>query len=1001
MKTQDVGANPGSGLVRYVAVLAALHLACGQPPLSPGEEPLGTTGSSLTSTMTGSMSAYRTGATATRLQNGKVLIAGGYNSGNLQSSELYDPATGTFTPTGSMSAARSTHTATLLNDGRVLVIGGASTNTCELYDPTTGTWSATGAMNVRREHTATLLPNGKVLVVGGVDDWGSTFAQSVLYNPATGTWQSTQSTHFTAVSRRRHAAARLADGRVLITGGTNGSQTYYSDAWLYDPVSDSWSQTGNTSIASALFTSLTLLPSGKVLMITWSTAKLYDPATGTWSDTQAPFSPREFHHVMVSPLGHAILFGGRSNDTPVGSVERYVASSGTWEVIGMLQRVRDFSAAALVGTDKILVAGGSGIWGNLYDAELLQDDGAACTAPNCGQEARYDSTLQAPKCGTVGNSCFSGVLVDGRGTVEFRWPNTLNRSCATESGDSYHVGLSIDSLKVYTADGTSFADGKTVTIEAKVWANSSAKLNLFKAADAANPSWQLITTLSPIGTTNTTQVFRTTYALPSGSLQAIRASLRYGTDTLPCTTYDYDDHDDLVFAVQSVPDTTPPATAITAPAAGATVSGSVTLSASASDARGVTKVEFYVGARLAGTDTSAPFSLSWNTLTDGNGSHTLTSKAYDAAGNVGTSSGVTVTVSNDLTPPSVSITAPTAGTTVSGTVSLQASASDDRGVVRVELYQGTTLIGTDTAAPYSLSWNSRTVANGIRSLTAKAYDAAGNVGTSAAVTVLVDNDVTSPTVSITSPTSGATVAGTVTITATASDDRGVQKVDFYRGSTLLGTDTSAPYGIDWNTLQGGNGTYSLTATVSDLAGNVGTATLSVTVNNPGGASYDPVLKAPKCGATGARCDSGALLSGRANLGPETNAPNTLQGSCADGTTGSYHGDESLDQIAIYTLDGTPFAPGKTVQIDVTVWAYTAGGSDKLDLYYASDATNPVWTYLTTLTPTATGSRVLSATYVLPSGTLQAVRGNFRYGGSAGTCTTGSYDDRDDLVFAVQ
>jgi hypothetical protein len=1000
MKDQDIDANRRKNFVRYLAVLAALHLACGQPTPEPGEEAVETTQSGLTSTLTGSMSASRVGATATRLQNGKVLIAGGYNSGYLQSCELYDPATGTFSATGSLLTARSDHTATLLNDGRVLVLGG-NTNTPELYDPATGTWSATGAVTVRREHTATLLSNGKVLVVGGVDDWGSTSAKSVLYDPATGTWQSTQQTHLTAVSRRRHAAARLADGRVLITGGTNGSQTYYTDAWLYDPVSDSWSQTGSTNLASAFMMSLTLLPNGKVLMITLSSAKLYDPATGTWSATQAPSYPRDFHHVMVSPLGHAIVFGGRYNDDPVGSVERYVASSGTWEVIGLLQRLRNYSAAALLSTDRVLVAGGGGNWGNHYDAELLYDDGAACTAPTCGSEARYDSTLQAPKCGTVGNSCFSGVLLDGQGTVEWRSPNTLNRSCATEAGNTYHTGLSIDSLKVYTADGTGFADGKTVTIQAKVWANSAAKLDLFKAPDATNPSWQLITTLSPAGTSSSIQILQTAYALPVGSLQAIRASLRYGTSAIPCTTYDGDDHDDLVFAVQSVPDTTAPTTAITAPAASATVSESVSVSASATDDRGVTKVEFYVGTRLIGTDTSAPYSFTWSTRTDGNGSHTLTSKAYDAAGNVGTSAGVPVTVSNDLTPPATSITAPSTGATVSGTISIQASASDDRGVVRVEFYQGSTLLGTDTTAPYSLSWNTRTVTNGVRSLTAKAYDAAGNVGTSAAVTVIVDNDLTAPTVSITSPTSGATVTGTVAITATASDDRGVQRVDFYRGSTLLGTDTTAPYDFNWNTLQGGNGTQSLTATVYDLSGNSGTASLSVTVSNPGGASYDATLKAPKCGTAGARCDSGTLLNGRASAGPEANAPNTLNNSCADGTTGSYHVDESLDQMAIYTLDGTPFAAGKTVQIDVTVWAYTAGGSDKLDLYYASDATNPVWTYLTTLTPTATGSRVLSATYVLPAGTLQAIRGNFRYGGSAGACTAGSYDDRDDLVFAVQ
>jgi hypothetical protein len=94
------------------------------------------------------------------------------------------------------------------------------------------------------------------------------------------------------------------------------------------------------------------------------------------------------------------------------------------------------------------------------------------------------------------------------------------------------------------------------------------------------------------------------------------------------------------------PDTTPPTTSITAPAAGSTVSGTVTVSASASDDVGVAKVEFYVDGALLATDTASPYTASWNTATATNAAHTLTSKAYDAAGNVGTSAAVSVTVSN-------------------------------------------------------------------------------------------------------------------------------------------------------------------------------------------------------------------------------------------------------------------------------------------------------------------------------------------------------------------
>ena len=202
------------------------------------------------------------------------------------------------------------------------------------------------------------------------------------------------------------------------------------------------------------------------------------------------------------------------------------------------------------------------------------------------------------------------------------------------------------------------------------------------------------------------------------------------------------------------PDTTAPSTSITAPADGATVSGTATVTASASDNIGVTSVEFYVDGVLAATDNSAPYSYSWNTTTVADGSHSLSSKAYDAAGNSGSSASISVTVDNsvpaDTTAPTTSITAPSGGATVSGTTTVSASASDNVGVTSVEFYVDGVLAATDTSAPYSFSWNTAGVANGSHSLSSKAYDAAGNSGTSSSVTVNVSNgtaDTTPPVIS--------------------------------------------------------------------------------------------------------------------------------------------------------------------------------------------------------------------------------------------------------------
>jgi leucyl aminopeptidase len=132
----------------------------------------------------------------------------------------------------------------------------------------------------------------------------------------------------------------------------------------------------------------------------------------------------------------------------------------------------------------------------------------------------------------------------------------------------------------------------------------------------------------------------------------------------------------------------------------------------------------------------------------------------------------------------------------------------------------------------------------------------------------------------------------------------------------------------------------------------------------------------------------------------TSAPNTMNSSCADGASGVYHQDESLDRIKVVSVEGTDLAPGKTVRIEATVWVWGAA-DDRLDLYYTGNAGSPTWTLVGTLTPVATGLQTLSAAYTLPAGSLQAVRGNFRYRGTAGSCTPGAYDDRDDLIFAVQ
>jgi hypothetical protein len=281
---------------------------------------------------TGAMTIRRLWHTATLLANGKVLVAGGssdsatselFNSGDLATAELYDPATGTFTATGTMSEVRSEHTATLLANGKVLVACGAADNVAELFDPATGSFTPTpGKLTTggRWGCTATLLNDGTVLIAGGRDTENVYDAYPLndaeLFNPATGTFTSTgQMTDY----RYHHTATLLKNGEVLVTGGFNGSPT--SSAELFDPTAGSFLRTGPMDTPRAQHTS-TLLDDGTVLVAgaftyaspgSLSSAEVFDPKTNTFGPA-GPMGVARFSHTATRlNSGQVLVTGGESN----------------------------------------------------------------------------------------------------------------------------------------------------------------------------------------------------------------------------------------------------------------------------------------------------------------------------------------------------------------------------------------------------------------------------------------------------------------------------------------------------------------------------------------------------------------------------------------------------------------------------------------------------------------------------------------------------------------
>ncbi len=279
-----------------------------------------------------------------------------------------------------------------------------------------------------------------------------------------------------------------------------------------------------------------------------------------------------------------------------------------------------------------------------------------------------------------------------------------------------------------------------------------------------------------------------------------------------------------------------PSVSIYSPINGATVQGTIDIGANASASGGITKVEFYRGTTLVATDTTSPYLAPFDTRTVSNGSYTFSAKAYGTSGMTSTST-TTVTINNDLVAPTVTITAPTAGP-VSGQVSITATASDNVGVDHVDFYAGGVEIGGDYSAPYGVTWDTTLVSTGTYTITAIAYDVAENSGQAAPVTVSVAQGCTSncdtemPTVYISTHTNGETVFGDVTLGANAYDANGVARVSFYRGTTLIDTDTTAGYAVAWDTTTLPNGTYNIRAEAYDPSENKGVSeTISLIVNN--------------------------------------------------------------------------------------------------------------------------------------------------------------------------
>lgn len=373
MKTTTIASH---AVLAFSLALAATHTGCVQSPSD--EDPMAGTEEGPTGEAEGAVMAYWTSGptmstarsrhTATRLRDGRVLIAGGYGgSAALKSTLLCDATGSSCTAAADMALARYDHAAVLLGNGKVLVAGGnqgaGAIKGAEIFDPATGTWSTAAGMNARRTNfTMTLLGNGLsndvVLVAGGAGGGGSAVSTAEIYDPTAGTWTTTGAM---ADARKGHAAVRLPDGEVLVVGGAGGSAL--ASAEIYDPSTGTFGSTSWMGVARNELTA-TLLRNGSVLVAgggaggVHASAELYFPDANIFFPAGSMNVARKGHVAVQTPDGKVIVAGGTgSGSTVLASAEAYDPDTG-WSALPSMGGARKQLAAVALSDGRVWAIGG-------------------------------------------------------------------------------------------------------------------------------------------------------------------------------------------------------------------------------------------------------------------------------------------------------------------------------------------------------------------------------------------------------------------------------------------------------------------------------------------------------------------------------------------------------------------------------------------------------------------------------------------------------------------
>lgn len=336
-------------------------------------------GSTATPLENARLNTPRAGHQATLLGSGHVLVTGGCAGASCQqvqdTSESYDPSRNRFTEGPNMRDPRVSHTATALDDGHVLIAGGwtgsSALPSTEIYEPSTGRFTSGPRMSVARmDGTATLLEDGEVLIVGGAHQTIQPSAAVERFDPSSGSLYATGNLQ---IARAHHAAVRLRDGRVLVVGGLVGRNTVAATAEIYDPKTGEFRQTGALSEPRCKHAAV-LLADGRVMVLAGSrdcdgrqrlaTTEIFDPITEKFIQGPRLSDPRyKIASAAVRLPSGAVLIAGGSSDIEVWNP----GSPAFVPVAESLGTELAFSTVTALRNGRVLVIGG-------YDRTITPTD---------------------------------------------------------------------------------------------------------------------------------------------------------------------------------------------------------------------------------------------------------------------------------------------------------------------------------------------------------------------------------------------------------------------------------------------------------------------------------------------------------------------------------------------------------------------------------------------------------------------------------------------------